>query len=43
MQTFVPRKLIFELQYTAESSHHLMAAIITKEALGQEENITSKT
>ncbi len=31
------------LSYTAECSHHLMAAIISKEALCQEENITSKT
>jgi hypothetical protein len=31
------------LSYTAESSHHLMAKIISKEALCQEENITSKT
>ncbi len=30
------------LSYTAESSHHLMAKIISKEALCQEENITSK-
>ncbi len=31
------------LSYTAESSCHLMAAIIPKEALCQEKNITSKT
>jgi hypothetical protein len=39
----VPRKLLFELHYTAESSHNLMAKIISKEALCQEENLTSKT
>jgi hypothetical protein len=31
------------LSYTAESSHHLMAALTPKEALCQEEIITSKT
>jgi hypothetical protein len=30
------------LSYTAESSHHLMAKIVSKEVLCQEENITSK-
>jgi hypothetical protein len=37
----VPLKLLFELH--SRRNHHLMAAVIPKEAQCQEENITSKT